>query len=99
MVALIVASRDPIPSASVMARIPPWWWLGGIFGAGFIGLAILLVPRIGATTFFALLITGQMLASLAFDHFGWFGLTERPVDPMRLAGVALLIAGVILIRR
>lgn len=99
MVALIVALRDPIPTAATMARIPPYWWIGGVFGAGFIGLAILLVPQIGAATFFALLITGQMLASLTLDHFGWFGLAERPVDPLRLLGAALLIGGVILIRR
>ena len=44
-------------------------------------------------------ITGQMLASVAFDHFGWLGLAQRPVDVPRLIGVALLIGGVVLIRR
>jgi bacterial/archaeal transporter family-2 protein len=65
----------------------------------FIGLGIFLVPQIGAATFIALVITGQMLASITFDHFGWLGLTQRPVDPARLIGVALLIGGVLLIRR
>ncbi len=97
MVALIVAFRDPIPASA--ARVPFWWWTGGIFGAAFIGLAILLIPQIGAATFFALLVTGQMLASMTFDHFGWLGLAERHVDPLRLLGAALLIGGVILIRR
>lgn len=60
---------------------------------------ILLVPKIGAATFIALLVAGQMLASVAFDHFGLLGLTQRPVDLPRLIGVALLIGGVLLIRR
>ena len=52
-----------------------------------------------AATFLALLVTGQMLGSITFDHFGWLGLTQRPIDAPRLIGVALLIGGVVLIRR
>ena len=96
---LVLALRDPLPTASVAARIPWWAWSGGLFGALFIGLAILLVPQLGAATFFALLITGQMLASLTFDHIGMLGVVQRPVDLPRLLGVALLIGGVVLIRR
>ena len=99
MALLALALRDPLPSAGVAARIPWWAWSGGLFGAIFIGLAILLVPKLGAATFIALLVTGQMLASVAFDHFGWLGLAQRPIDVSRLIGVALLIAGVVLIRR
>ena len=99
MAFLVLVLRDPIPSAGVAARIPWWAWSGGLFGAIFIGLAILLVPQLGAATFIALLVTGQMLASVTFDHFGWLGLAERPIDLPRLIGVALLVAGVVLIRR
>ena len=99
MTLLALALRDPVPLASVAARIPWWAWSGGLFGAIFIGLSILLVPQIGAATFIALLVTGQMLASVAFDHFGWLGLAQRPIDPPRLLGAALLIGGVVLIRR
>jgi len=99
MALLALALRDPIPSASVAAPIAWWAWSGGLFGAIFIGLSILLVPQLGAATFLALLVTGQMLASVAFDHFGWLGLAQRPIDLPRLIGVALLIGGVVLIRR
>jgi transporter family-2 protein len=40
-----------------------------------------------------------MLASMTFDHFGWLGLAERPVDVPRLIGAGLLIAGVVMIQR
>ena len=99
MALLGLALRDPLPAVGVAARIPWWAWSGGLFGAIFIGLAVLLVPQLGAATFIALLVTGQMLASVAFDHFGWLGLAQRPVDAPRLIGVALLIGGVVLIRR
>jgi bacterial/archaeal transporter family-2 protein len=99
MALLALALRDPIPSTIVAARIPWWAWSGGLFGAIFIGAAIFLVPQLGAATFIALLIAGQMIASVTFDHFGWLGLAQRSIDLPRLVGVALLIGGVILIRR
>jgi transporter family-2 protein len=98
MALLALALRDPVPSATVAARIPWWAWSGGLFGAIFIALAILLIPQLGAATFFALLITGQMLCSLAFDHFGLLGLPVQPASLIRLAGAAFLITGVVLIR-
>ncbi len=99
MAVLAVALRDPVPSAAVASRIPWWAWSGGLFGAIFIGLAIYLIPILGAATFISVLIAGQMLTSVAFDHFGWLGLEQRTVDLPRLIGASLLIAGVILIRR
>lgn len=99
MIAVMVIMREPIPSAAVAARIPWWAWSGGAFGAIFIALAIVMVPQIGAATFIALLVTGQMLMSIVFDHYGWLGLAQRSIDLPRVIGVVLLIAGVVLIRR
>jgi bacterial/archaeal transporter family-2 protein len=99
MVLLALALRDPLPSVAAAVRIPWWGWSGGVFGAVFIGLAVILVPQLGAANFFVLLVTGQMLVSVALDHFGWLGLPQRSMDLQRLAGVVLLIGGVVLIRR
>ena len=99
MVLLTLALRDPVPSAAVAARIPWWAWSGGLFGAIFIALAILLIPQLGAATFIALLVAGQMLVSITLDHYGWLGLEQRSVDLPRLIGAGLLVAGVVLIRR
>jgi bacterial/archaeal transporter family-2 protein len=98
MAGFALALRDPIPSASVAARIPWWAWSGGLFGAIFIALAIFLIPKLGAATFIALLVAGQMLCSLAFDHFGLLGIPVHPATLVRLAGAAFLILGVVLIR-
>ena len=97
--AFAIVLREPLPSAAVIAGSPWWAWSGGVFGAVFITLAILLIPQLGAATFIALLVTGQMLTSLVLDHFGWLGLEQRSVDLPRLIGVGLLITGVVLIRR
>lgn len=98
MVALALVLQDPLPSVATAARIPWYAWSGGLFGAIFVALAIFLVPQLGAATFFALLIAGQMLGSIVFDHFGLLGVPVHPVSAIRVVGAALLVGGVVLIR-
>jgi transporter family-2 protein len=99
MVSLAIALRESVPSTAVLARIPWWAWSGGLFGATFIALSILVAHQLGAAALIALLVTGQMFSSIILDHFGWLGLAQRPIDLPRLIGVGLLIGGVVLIRR
>jgi len=73
-------------------------WTGGIFGTVYIVASILLLPRLGAMNLVALLIAGQMLTSVVFDHYGLFGLAQRPIDMSRMIGAALLMTGVVLVR-
>ena len=99
MVVLAIALRDPVPATYTMARLPLWAWSGGIFGAIFIALSIVTIPKLGGGAYIAILVTGQLIAALAFDHFGWLGIPKRPIDLPRLLGVAFLISGVVLMRR
>ena len=77
-----------------------WWQLsGGIFGAFFVTMTIVGVPRIGTTAVLALTIVSQLVAGLLMDHYGLFGMRGIPVDFKRLLGVTLLLVGVALIVR
>lgn len=98
MIVTVIALRERIPSWKTIADVPWYAWSGGVFGGAFILLVILLLPSLGAATLFALVIAGQVLATVTLDHFGAFGLTPHPINVARLAGAALLIAGVVLIR-
>jgi transporter family-2 protein len=98
MIVFILVMRDGVPSAAALARTHWFSWTGGLFGAIYIALAILLLQQLGAATFISLLVAGQMVGSLLFDHYGLFGIPQHPIDLTRLAGAALLIAGVVLIR-
>jgi len=90
-------ARDWPPADRVSAA--PWWvWIGGALGAFYVLGSIVAAPRLGAVTLFVMILAGQALASLAADHFGWVGFEEHPVNALRLAGVALLAAGVALVR-
>ena len=98
MIIVLLALREQIPSWKLVAATPWWAWSGGVLGGVFILLVILLLPSLGAATLFALVVAGQVLIALTLDHFGAFGLTPHPIGMTRLAGAALLIAGVVLIR-
>jgi bacterial/archaeal transporter family-2 protein len=98
MLAMIVVLRQPLLTGTGIARTSWMSWAGGIFGAIYIAISILLLPRLGAALVVALIVLGQMLGGLVFDHFALLGVPENPVSATRLTGVALLVAGVVLIR-
>jgi transporter family-2 protein len=98
MLLFVLALREAWPQQGAMARADWWAWTGGFFGAVYIVISIFLVPRLGAAAFIALLIAGQMIASLVLDHFGLFGIPRNPADVTRIVGAALLVAGVVLMR-
>ncbi|MGJ7513795.1 DMT family transporter [Pseudomonas baetica] len=95
---IILAMRLPLPSVTFITRAPLWMWAGGAFGVCFISLAVVLLPKLGASGFLALSLAGQVVASLVLDHFGWFGLLDRQVTLPKVFGAVLLIAGVLVIQ-
>jgi transporter family-2 protein len=98
MLIAVVASGEARLTSAVLARVTWSSWTGGLFGAIFIGTAILTVPRLGAATVLALIVVGQMFGSLAFDQIGLLGLPRHPMSALRLTGAILLILGVVLVR-
>lgn len=97
LVILCVLSGAGLPKASGIARMPGWLWTGGLIGTAMVLLTIFAVPRIGVAAFVAAVVCGQLVAALAYDHVGAFGLEIRRVDLRDLAGTALLLAGLVLI--
>ena len=96
---LVLFLREQAQLGEAIDRAPWWAWSGGLWGAIYVVIIILLLPRLGTATLIASFILGQMVTSLAFDHFGFFGVPKHPVDPARIAGVVLLVAGAVLMRR
>lgn len=93
----LLGGTNPVNLGALPAM--PWWgWLGGVAAAAYVTATFLLIPVVGAATTVALTVTGQQAASAAIDHHGWFRLPRRGLDPRRLAGLVLLVAGGILVR-
>lgn len=75
---------------------PLWKFSGGFLGAAFIFCTVVLVPRIGLLNMVVLVIAGQLLTSMAIDHFGLVNVAMRKVSTVRMAGAAVMIVGVTL---
>ena len=91
--------RQPWPALSDALRGPWWMWLGGALGTLYVVSAIVVLPRLGASVTFALVVSGQMIASLAIDRFGLFGLTPTPLTLVRAVGALMIVSGVYLLQR
>ena len=77
-----------------------WYYLlGGLLGAVYVANALIAVTAIGAGGVAAATITGQLTFSVVIDRFGLFGLDQVALSPERLLGVALLLAGTVLVVR
>ena len=99
LAALFVVTRAPVPDRSVISSVPWWAWLGGLMGAFYVAISTVVASQLGTAALLALGLLGQLSLALAADHYGWMGLPEHPITLTRLAGVALLGAGVWLITR
>ena len=86
-------------SSSRLSSAPWWLWNGGIFGANYVLVALILAPRLGAATLIGLTVTGQMISSVVLDHFGLVGYPHHPISAGRLVGAGLLLVGTLLIQR
>lgn len=87
------------PDLSAVRALPWYVWLGGLYGAFFVTAAAFAAPRMGVAYFIAVLIGGQLLVALLLDHFGALGLARQAATPTRILGAALVLSGVLLVRR
>ena len=87
----------PLPTAEALEKMPWWAPLGGIIGAFAVVAGLLFVDRVGAGPFAAMTVSANLIMSVAIDHFGWLGVNEHAISPLRAVGVLVLCAGVALI--
>jgi len=95
---VVLGGRIPLQLGSGLGRAPWWHWTGGLLGAVYVALIIVLAPRLGAATLIAAVVAGQMVASLALDHWALVGFPLHPLSLQRALGALLVIGGVALVR-
>jgi bacterial/archaeal transporter family-2 protein len=99
LIAFVMVTRAPWPARAALSGVPAWAWFGGLLGAFYVGSSVVVGPRLGAAALLALTVFGQLAASMVVDHYGWLNFPQHPLTLTRVAGAALLLAGVILIVR
>ncbi len=87
----------PLPQRTDIEGVRWWMPLAGLTGAVAVFAGLLFVDKVGAGAFNGLLITANLLTSVALDHFGWVGMKRVRAGASRLGGAALMVAGILLI--
>ncbi|MEX6690440.1 DMT family transporter [Danxiaibacter flavus] len=78
----------------------PWYiWMGGVIGAIFVGYITWVNQQQGVALTFALVVSGQIFASLIIDHYGLFGSVVKSITTEKIIGAVLILAGLVLIKR
>lgn len=87
-----------VPPLAVFAQTKPWMWTAGLLGAFFVFATVLCSPKIGFANVFSLIVAGQIILAVIFDHFGLLGAPLHLLTPLRAAGIMLLIISIYLIQ-
>jgi len=99
LAAALVALFWGLPRLDQIAAAPAHLYLGGLF-VGFYGLSITFVgPRFGIANAIFCVLVGQIICAALIDHFGWLGATRTPLDLKRLAGMGVMVLGLLLARK
>lgn len=98
LVALTLTTAWGKVAWGVIPTLPPILFLGGVLGAMYVTMAIVLTPMIGVGAVIALGIGGQVVASLLLDHYGLLGLAVREITAGRVVGAAMVVAGALMVR-
>lgn len=95
---VLLVMRAPAPAIGQATSLPLWAWFGGIAGVIYITAALILTPQLGATRFIVCVIAGQVISSLLIDHFGLMGLPVKEANMGRIAGVLVILAGMLMVQ-
>ncbi|MBM4416456.1 MAG: hypothetical protein FJ035_09550 [Chloroflexi bacterium] len=96
---LVLIAALTLSVLALSTRGLPLYFAGtGLFAIAFLIGAGSLGPKLGVALFLSATIGGQVVGALVIDQIGAFGAAAIPLTPARLGGVAILLAGVMLVR-
>jgi transporter family-2 protein len=99
LVVLVLVTGQDLGRLGRLGSVPWWALVGGLLGAAYVASVLVTVRTLGAGGVTAATIAGQLTMAVVIDQLGLAGVTRHPVSAARLAGVALLGAGVFLVVR
>lgn len=76
--------------------VHPALMTAGALGASLVFAIAWLMPQVGAGPLMITLLAGQIAGGLLMSHFGWLGSPVDRITVSKIAGVTLMIAGVLL---
>jgi bacterial/archaeal transporter family-2 protein len=96
---LFAVSPRPLPTIEGINAMPWRAPLAGLTGAVAVFAGLALIDKLGAGPVNGLIITANLLASLAIDQFGLMNMPLRALNVWRIIGGVLMAVGIILVFR
>ncbi len=98
LIAVFTTVRQ-FPSMNQLQVIPIYmWFTGGILSFMAVTLFYYIIPKVGISTTVTFGLAGQILFAAIAGHYGWFGMPVEPLGIRKIAGILVMVAGVILIK-
>lgn len=98
LISYILITKQSMSWAGVR-EVPAHVWIGGLLAAFYVTVIILAFPKLGPGLTFGLVVAGQMIISILLEHFNIMVAQQNSISFMKVVGVLLVIAGVVIIRR
>lgn len=89
--------RQPVLDHGRLLDIPWWAWLGGLISLAPTIAGLTLAQKMGSAVFTGVTVTAAVVTSIVFDHFALMGFKHHPASVLRIAGAALMVAGLWLV--
>ena len=93
---LVFVENSAKPNFSNFITMPWYLWLGGCLGVYAISMSLFTAPKLGLLTLSGLIIFGQIMTSMIFDHFGLLGIDKTAINWQRFFGGIVIFIGVLL---
>ena len=82
---------------STIPSLPLWLLSAGVLSAFMVLGSSYLVPKIGISAFFVLVVSGQIITGMIFSSFGLLGAPISPLSLGKLIGLVMVIFGAYLV--
>jgi bacterial/archaeal transporter family-2 protein len=97
--ATVMVATGQFRALPLITAQPLWLSCGGVFMAFYLVAITWVAPRFGVGNAVFCVLLGQMIAASLIDHFGLFGARVVPITALRLAGIATMAGGLLMIQR
>lgn len=95
-IAIVIVIRDR--SYRQLAQVSPLYASGGLLAAIVLFSNMTAVHIMGVTLTIAIFLIAQLVLALAIDSKGWFDMSKKKIGRAQIAGVLMMIAGVIILK-
>lgn len=81
-----------------LQNMKTWYWFSGLIGIGVVTCLVRGIKMLGPTYAISISLTSQLAFGLLWDSMGWMGLDKVPFSINKLAGVLVIVGGILVFK-